>query len=156
MTIFNIRPDGNKALVTAENNNNTGGNGSLDSFPLEEFESKFEEIDNHIADSTEENPEYHVAPEEREWWNAIGGAWLPDVTPSGNLSWERSETKVPPNPTNIRGQDGDPGIILPLPINTELFAMGIDNRGHLVMHYAEGSTPPPLSVDSRGHLIWTI
>ena len=56
---------------------------------------------------------------------------------------------------SVPGPQGDPGILIPLPINTNLFAVGISD-GHLIMTYAEGSDPPPLSIDNRGHLMWGI
>lgn len=36
-------------------------------------------------------------------------AWLPTVTPAGDISWARSSTTTPPETQNIRGEDGIDG-----------------------------------------------
>ena len=49
------------------------------------------------------------------WQDGGGGggtsniAWLPNVTPEGELSWTRSSSTTPPDPVNIKGEDGQNG-----------------------------------------------
>ena len=51
------------------------------------------------------------------WSEVTGGggsstvAWLPDVSEGGELSWSRSTTTTPPEPTNIHGKDGEDGAV---------------------------------------------
>ena len=50
--------------------------------------------------------------------------------------------------------EGRPGMIAEL--SGDEFAFHVDDRGHLMMHYANESNPPGFEVDARGHLVLRI
>ena len=48
------------------------------------------------------------------FWGGEGGGgsnelWYPTVDSNGNISWQKSESEIPPTPTNIKGAKGDDG-----------------------------------------------
>lgn len=57
-------------------------------------------------------------------------------------------------PKGDKGDKGDPGIVTE--ITGDLFAFYISEAGNLILTVADDATPPPLSIDDAGHLIYTI
>lgn len=53
-----------------------------------------------------------------------------------------------------RGVNGRDGVISSVDLG--MFAVKIDENGHLIVMYNDNEDPPPLSINSNGHLIYTI
>lgn len=65
----------------------------------------------------------------------------------------------PEGPQGIQGLKGEPGErgeAVISHIDLGMFAMQIKADGHLYIYTNEGQSPPPLSINEQGHLIYTI
>lgn len=61
----------------------------------------------------------------------------------------------PKGDQGIQGPQGPPGVMID--VATGMFAMGVNEKGHLILAVNDGDTPPPLSIDpATGHLIYSI
>lgn len=62
-------------------------------------------------------------------------------------------------PQGYQGADGAAGVQGPQGAQGEdgsgFFSFEIDSNGDLLLYYADGQDPPPLSIDSNGDLIYT-
>lgn len=57
---------------------------------------------------------------------------------------------IPKGDTGAAGRDG-----VVANIGADGFAFNVNSSGHLILTYADGSTPPNFSINSSGHLIYT-
>ena len=81
-------------------------------------------------------------------------AWLPDVSPAGVLSWERSYTTVAPEPQSIKGPKGDrgdSGVTAATQGQPTFYVSG----GHLFTRIISG-TSNVYSIGEDGHLHMTL
>lgn len=60
----------------------------------------------------------------------------------------------PPGPPGPKGETGSVAALAEL--GTGVFAMGVNEEGHLLVAVNEGETAPPLEIDENGHLIYKI
>lgn len=59
-------------------------------------------------------------------------------------------------PTGPQGPKGEDGSMVGVSLESGMFAMHVDDEGHLILTHNDNEPTPPLSINSEGHMVYTI
>lgn len=58
--------------------------------------------------------------------------------------------------TGPQGPKGEDGCVANIPLESGMFAMHVDESGHLILTHNSNEPAPPLSINEEGHMVYTI